>query len=139
MTCYLDKLSGQQKAEWLLRWGMGFFLLMAGLGKVAGGVALFVAKMSGGFTESFLPIALVTGFLYLIPFFEILLGIWLVVGWRRECALWTTGLLFILFIFGHKVMGDMAGIPALMTYLLVIAATLSLHAAWNVGCSVKCR
>ena len=139
MTCCLNTLSGPQKAEWLLRWGMGLFLLMAGLGKFAMGLSMFAAKMGGGFEETFLPMAFITGFFYLIPFIEVILGLMLLVSWKRECALWMSGVLFLVFVFGHKLMGDMGSIPNLFIYIMVIAGALSLPAAWNLGCCGKCK
>lgn len=139
MTCCLSVLSGKQKAEWLLRWAMGLFLFMAGIGKLMGGVAMFANKMAPGFEETFLPMMLVVGFFTIVPFIEILLGSLLLVGIWRECTLWATGVLFIIFIFGHKLMGDMGAMSSLMIYLMVVAGALSLPAAWEIGCCHKCE
>ena len=139
MTCHLNGLSGAQKGEWLLRWAMGLFMLVAGMGKIMGGLSMFVANMSGGFAESFLPMALVTGFFYLVPFIEILLGLMLLLSWKRECALWTTGVLMIVFLFGHLAKGDMGNISSIMIYIMVVAGALTLPAAWNLGCCGKCE
>lgn len=134
MTCCLSRFTGPQKAEWLLRWALAVFFFFAGLGKIMGGVSAFVYKMTPGFEDTFLPIALVAGFFWVIPFLEVLLGVWLFIGWRRECSLWLTGVLLILFLFGHKVMGDNNGIMPMFVYLFAVAGTLSLPGAWSFPC-----
>lgn len=137
MTCFVARLTGPQKAEWLLRWALAVFFFFAGLGKIMGGVSVFVYQMTPGFEGSILPLALVAGFLWIVPFLEVLLGLWLFIGWHREYALWLNGILLILFLFGHKVMGDMDGIMPIFVYLLVVAGALYLPAAWD--CCGSCK
>jgi thiosulfate dehydrogenase [quinone] large subunit len=134
MQCFLSRFTGPQKAEWLLRWALAVFFFFAGLGKIMGGVSLFVYKMTPGFEDTMLPIALVAGFFWIVPFLEVLLGLLLFIGWKREISLWLTGVLLILFMFGHKIMGDMASIMPIFVYLLVVAGALYLPAAWKLGC-----
>ena len=139
MTCFLARLSGSQKAEWLLRWALAVFFFFAGLGKILGGVSAFVYQMTPGFEDSMLPIGLVAGFFWILPFLEVLLGGWLLIGFRREGGLLLTGLLLIIFMFGHKIMGDMVGIMPIFIYILVVAGALYLPAAWEFKCCKMCK
>jgi len=140
MACCLDRLSGSQKAEWLLRWALAVFFFFAGLGKIIGGVSAFVYQMTPGFEDTMLPVALVAGFFWIVPFLEVLLGVWLLVGFRRECALFTTGVLLVIFLFGHKIKGDGgAAIMPMFVYILTVAGALYLPAAWDLGCCGKCK
>lgn len=113
-----------QKAEGLLRMGMGIFLLLAGLNKVMGTFAL-----DGG--DSFLPAMLVQMFGMILPFLEVAFGVWLLSGWKREMGLWAVGMLYVIFILGLASMKDMAGVQGVFLYLLVVAYTMTLPAG---GC-----
>jgi uncharacterized membrane protein YphA (DoxX/SURF4 family) len=137
MQCLLSRFTGPQKAEWLLRWALAVFFFLSGFGKIMGGVSAFVYQMTPGFEDTFLPLGLVAGFFGVVLFLELLLGVFLFVGLRREFTLWLTGLLIILFLFGHKLQGDGSVMMPMFVYLLVVSATLYLPAAWNVACPLE--
>jgi len=109
------------KGAFLLRLAMAFVMLFAGINKFTNGIPAFVDMMSQGFAETFLPLFLVKIFFYIIPIAEIILGLWLLSGQYKKEALFATGILFILFIFGFMVKGDMGSIPNHLIYLLTIA------------------
>ncbi len=120
--------NGSRNAEGLLRTGLALFLLLAGIGKLMGGIGTFVTTMTTGmFAESFLPMALVTAVAYIVPVAEVALGVWLLSGWKRDLGLWITGLLFVIFIVGHLSVGDM-NLQGLFLYLLITAYTATLPA-----------
>lgn len=116
----------EQLSEGLLRFAMGFFLLAAGASKFVSGYGAFVTEASGGFGGTFLPMGLVTFFLYLIPVLELVFGLLLLTGWQRDKVLYMSGKLFILLMLGLLISGDMASIPNLFIYLFVTCYTLTL-------------
>ena len=63
----------------LLRVPIGVFFALAGLSKVAGGVGEFVSKASGTIPD-YLPQTLGKGYLYAVPWAEIIVGACLVFG-----------------------------------------------------------
>src|SRR3954466_10304782 len=66
-------------ALFLLRVPIGLFFTLNGAGKVAGGVGNFVSHASGVIPD-WMPQALGKGYLYAVPWAEIIVGVCLVVG-----------------------------------------------------------
>jgi len=116
--------SPKASAEFILRIGMGIFLFFAGVGKIMGGIPNFVESMSAGFAESILPMFLVIPMLYIIPVLEVLLGLLLLSGYKKNLALLGTGILLIIFLFGHLMQGQMQAIQGIFIYLIAVAFTL---------------
>lgn len=58
---------------------LGAFFLIAGLGKVQGGVGNFVRSASG-MVPTYLPTAIGRGYLYAVPWAEIVVGVCLILG-----------------------------------------------------------
>ncbi len=116
------------KGETLLRVGMGIFMLLAGIGKLMseGGVAGFAGAMSAPFAETMLPVGLAEAFLYLVPFIEVALGVWLLSGYKRVLGLFCTGVLFLIFILGQLLQGNMGAMADHFLYLIVIALALTM-------------
>jgi thiosulfate dehydrogenase [quinone] large subunit len=119
-------MEAPQKAEMLLRMGLGLLMLIAGVGKIVGGYTGFVEGTSAGFAEGPLPMALVTAFLYAVPVLEVILGVLLILGIRRVCVLFSTGILLLLFIIGLMLKGDIQGVNGVFVYLLVTGFTMTL-------------
>ena len=66
-------------ALFLLRVPIGLFFAMAGAGKVAGGVGEFVSHASGTIPE-WMPQTVGKGYLYAVPWAEIIVGVCFVLG-----------------------------------------------------------
>jgi thiosulfate dehydrogenase (quinone) large subunit len=119
--------SSPELAGMLLQISFGVFFLIAGLNKILGiGAANFVANMSTGFETTFLPMILVTTVLWIIPFAEVIIGAWLITGWKKNLAAWSAGKLLILFIIGHGVKMEYSAISDLFVYLLALTAIIAL-------------
>ncbi len=125
--CMFEKNNtGASLAEGLLRYAMALFLLLSGIAKLRMGLSFFVSNASSGFENSFLPMIIVTGFLFILPFLEILLGLWLFTGWKREMALFKTGILLLILLLGILAKGDGTLIQSMFIYFLVVGFALSL-------------
>ncbi|PCI24900.1 hypothetical protein COB57_03970 [Candidatus Peregrinibacteria bacterium] len=124
MKCLTQINSPSQLAEGLLRGSLGVVMLMAGIGKFMVGASVFVASMTTMF--SMMSPMLITPIAYLIPVMEVLLGFSLLFGFKRELSLFLTGKLFILFILGQLIVGNMAEAQSLFLYVLVAAFALTL-------------
>lgn len=115
-----------RKAECILRGAIGILLFFAGLDKILMGLESFVAKTSVSFVDTWLPAGIVSIFLLILPVLEILLGIWLLLGWKRQWALFIVGHLFVIFMFGHMILGDSELVVHDLLYIIPIALALML-------------
>lgn len=121
----------QGKAEWMLRSGLGLFILVHGILLLKGGLTGFVESSAPTFENTLLPVAIARGFLYLLPFIEVILGALLVARVKRDEALLATGLFLIILMFGNTVRMQFDYVQGDMLYLLITAITLKL------GCACK--
>ncbi|MGO6986370.1 DoxX family protein [Rhizobium leguminosarum] len=93
----------QQAAHFIVRWIIGLIFLMAGYWKV------FVLTpavhttqfFTTGFADYWIPTFLLVLLGYTIPFFELLAGLLICVGFRTREALIGLGLLLIVTTYGH--------------------------------------
>jgi hypothetical protein len=97
------------------------------------GYGNFVDGASAGFQDTILPASLdaiffpiAQIFLAVVPFVEVLLGLFLLVGLYRIYALFITGILFVLLIMGMLLIGDVSSANFLFIYLIAVAGALSL-------------
>ena len=81
-----------------MRIPFGLFMLLAGVGKISGGVGGFVEGASG-MAPGWAPDFLITGYLYCVPFAEVLVGALLIAGLLTRSA----GLASALMIFSFSV------------------------------------
>lgn len=93
----------QQAAHFVVRWIIGLIFVMAGYYKVfvmtpAGHTAQFFTTP---FADYWIPTFLLQFLGYTIPFFELLAGLLLCVGFRTREALIGLGLLLIVTTYGH--------------------------------------
>src|SRR3989338_4657615 len=87
----------------LLRISMIVLFGTAGLDKFAGGLDNVVGYFQATFKDTWLPMPLVTFHARITPFVEVLIALWLLVGYRLKLAWMVTGLFTITLAFGMLV------------------------------------
>jgi thiosulfate dehydrogenase (quinone) large subunit len=110
------------------RWGLGVVFLFYGIGKLpdlSGFVSGYLTPM---FEKTWLPQPLVAAFGYTLPFFEVALGVLLIIGLARNAVLFATGLLLIGLTFGQVLLQQSPVVFQNMGYLAMTIALLFLSA-----------
>jgi len=108
------------------RWVFAIMFLFAGCGKFRMGLGVFADYMAGEFKTTFLPAGLVTPYAYALPFVEVLLGIFLLIGFFRFATLLVSGLLMISLAFGTMQLQKADIVFANTSYVFMIGALLFL-------------
>lgn len=102
-------------------------MLMHGLVRMPN-LDVFVTKTSGGFANTPMPPALVSGFLHVLPFIEALIGLLILIGGKiGRIGYIAGGLLITVLIFGTDLHQDWATTSQQMIYLVAFAFALFLH------------
>ena len=122
-----NKDIGWTAALFVVRWIIGLLFFMAGYWKVfdwtpAGHVGYFIESLG----ESWIPLWLLTVLGTVIPFWELLAGALLLVGYQVRTTLISLGVLLIMTTYGHALMEPLFDIDghtftrlALIVFLLV--------------------
>ncbi len=90
----------------MLRLALGGLLFLMGLSKFMMGVSAFSAQYSAAFEPTWLPMGLVTGWLTLVPFLEVVLGLLLFFGLFTRWAAVAAGFFFVVLIWGGVISGN---------------------------------
>lgn len=119
----------------ILRVAVASLLLAATIPKWMGGVEGTVSHFQALFKESWLPLPLVTLQARLVPFVELLLPIWLLVGFRLRLAWIVTCFFLVTLGFGMVVAGQYETAAHNYFYVLLSCAGLyfSRYDAFGVG------
>jgi len=113
-----------QLAQLVIRLGIGINLLMHGLTRLPD-LPGFVTKMAPGFAETILPAALTRGFLFGLPFAELLAGLLILLGGRTiKWGYFLGGLIICALLFGTTLKQDWAGASTQMIYLIAFYLAL---------------
>jgi thiosulfate dehydrogenase [quinone] large subunit len=113
-----------QLAQLVIRLGIGINLLMHGLTRLPD-LSGFVAKMAPGFAETILLTALTRGFLFGLPFAELIAGLLILLGGRTiKWGYFLGGLIICALLFGTTLKQDWAGASTQMIYLIVFYLAL---------------
>jgi hypothetical protein len=108
-------------AAWV-RLAFGGVLVLYGVGKVHAGVTPTAAGIASGFAGSWVPAGLASGFATALPFLEIAVGGWLLVGFGTRRALLAATLLIAMLLAGTTVLGDSAAVAQNLFYVTLLAA-----------------
>jgi len=113
------------------RWGIGMMFFFFGLAKFPD-LHSFADGLAKQFERTWLTPALVKPFGYLLPFAEVALGLFLMLGIFRNAALFAAGVLLVLLAFGQALLGNASVVFSNLAYLFMIAALLFLadYDAW---------
>lgn len=121
-------------ASLILRLAMASLFVGAVVPKFLGGVGNTVGYFQKTFEGSWLPMPLVTLHARWVPWIELALPIWLVIGWRLRWAWLATGLFLTSLAFGMVVAQQ--GDTAAHNYTLVLMACAGLYFSRFDRCSV---
>ncbi len=107
----------------LIRLTLGLAFLAMGINKLTA-YSTTVSMIADGFKTSWLPMFLVYPFSYILPVWETLTGVSLLIGFRYRLTLGITGILLALLTFGVTVksMGDT--VPHNLIFVLVVLVGL---------------
>ena len=97
-----------RNATWIsvfMRVAIIIFLGLSGVRKVAAGVGQSVERMQEAFAGTGTPMWLVTGQSWVVPYLEIVIGIWLLTGYKLRAAFITSALLTLNFCAAMKILG----------------------------------
>lgn len=86
---------------------IGLYLLLAGVGKIGGGVGNFVEKGFKPMQPPWLPDALGLPYGYALPFLEVIIGAMLIVGLLTRIASWATLLMILSFTIAITAQGNL--------------------------------
>ncbi len=119
-----DDLSGSQLSRLVLRVGLGINMLMHGLVRIPK-LPAFVAKSSAGFADTLLPEFLTIGFLYALPFAELICGLLILLGGQFSKWGYTLGgLIITALLFGTTLKEDWSTAGTQMVYVIAFAYAL---------------
>lgn len=108
----------------LLRLGIALSLFGHGLVRLPK-LPGFSQWMTGQFSKSMLPQALVLPFSYALPIAEFVIGLLLLVGLFTRFALSAGALLMLMLIFGTTLIEDWGALPSQLIHLFFLAVLLS--------------
>lgn len=114
-------------ASSLLRYALGILMLFAGLGKFQMGIDMVATSTAAGYSATILPVAVAKYFMYVLPFIEVILGIWLISGLMKKYSFRAIGVLFLILIVGLFLKGDMNTVNQIFVYLLVTSAGIKME------------
>jgi thiosulfate dehydrogenase [quinone] large subunit len=111
----------------LLRFGLGIDMLLHGVVRMPI-LNEFVAHSAAGFKTSFLPVVLVTYFLYVLPFIEAVIGILILVGGKASrLGFIAGGFLMGLLLFGTASHQEWNVASQQIIYLVAFAIALMFY------------
>lgn len=108
----------------IARWCLGILFLFLAVGKFRMGIQTFVNGMTRPFEKTWLPSVLLNIFGHVLPFWEITVGVFLVLGLFRNATLFATGVLLLCLTFGQVVLGQNVQIIFFNTAYTFMAAAL---------------
>ncbi len=108
----------------LIRWALGVLFLTSGIPKLLGLGGFVNGYLVPAFEKTFLPGGLVAAYGYALPVAETLLGVLLILGLFRTCALALTGLTLLSLAFGQMLLKQHATVTNIFIYVLMTALAL---------------
>jgi len=103
----------------LIRLMFGLIFIVYGLEKILA-YESSVSNMAATFSDTWLPLFLVYGFMYILPFIEISLGIAYLIGFKYRVTLLVTGILLTLLTFGLAVRGEFEPVSRNLVYFFIL-------------------
>lgn len=110
--------------NYILRFALGGMLIFMAIGKLMMGVSTFVQNTSPLFEKSVIPTGLVTEFLFIVPWLELILGTLILLGLFTRFASILSGFLFALFAIGLVATGNTEMTGAIGDNFIYIFAAL---------------
>lgn len=114
------------------RWILGFIFLMAGYGKVfSWGISNVYKSSFASFNETFLPEFLLQFTAYYTSYVELLAGILLIIGFKRDYALYALASVLIIVTFGHGLQSPIWEVKDVVFRAILMGALLMVPAEWD--------
>lgn len=125
----------------LLRVSLGVLMLTSGIPKLMGLGGFVNGYLIPAFEKTFLPGWMVAGYGYALPVAEVALGLLLILGVCRTCALLLNGLLLVSLAFGQMLLKNHATVANIFIYVLMTAVALWMgeHDRWALDSLFPCR
>ena len=122
----------RQVALLIIRLTLGFIVLMQGFGKVfsMGVENMYSSYMQPTFAEK-LPNFVIYGTAYYTSYVELIAGLLLIIGWKRDYALYFIGSVLIIVSFGHGLEQPIWDLSHVLFRLLPLSALLLLPSEWD--------
>jgi thiosulfate dehydrogenase [quinone] large subunit len=109
----------RQLAYAVFRLTLGINILVHGAGRIFGpGADAFAITTAAEFTKTALPAGMVHGFLFVVPFAELVLGVLTTIGLFTRWALTLGGLLIAALVFGTAMRSDWNTVGVQMIYAI---------------------
>jgi len=126
-------------ASVLLRLGIGALFFFAGVGKIGPGISATVDGFVAMFADTWIPTFMIVGYAGSIMIIELLLGVWLISGFKLKWAWIASGLLLISLALGMLVIKktDVAGTNFNYLLIAVIGLIVSQYDQWQFGKGVQ--
>lgn len=117
-------MKSRQLAQLVIRIGLGVNMAMHGLVRIPK-LSTFVTKTEAGFADTLLPAFLAKGFLYALPFMELVIGILILLGGQfSKWGYFAGGLVISLLLFGTTLKEDWATAGTQMIYVIAFYLAL---------------
>jgi thiosulfate dehydrogenase [quinone] large subunit len=126
----------------LIRWALGLLFLVGGIGKLMDLGGFVKGYLVPAFEKTVLPGGLVATYGYALPFVEVAIGVLLILGLCRTCALVLTGVTLISLGFGQILLRQHATVANIYVYVLMTAIALWMgeHDRWALDrCCLRSR
>ncbi|WP_373057375.1 DoxX family protein [Zunongwangia sp. H14] len=122
-------MSSQQLAYILARITLGLNFFMHGLVRIPK-LEAFAKGLASGFEGTLLPAVIAEAFGYVLPFFELIIGALILLGFKTKQVLAAAAILIMLLIFGSGLKEDWGAVGTQMLYALFIFFLL-FHLEYN--------
>ncbi len=120
--------------SYILRLAMASLFFVAGVNKFVAGLGNSAQYMTAMFSKTWLPTLLVAPYVYLLPFIEVLVAVWLLSGQKLKEAWIATALLLVSLAFGMAVAQQYA--VAASNYVYVVIACLGIYVSKYDRCAL---
>ena len=107
----------------ILRFVLGINMLGRSLMRLPE-ISEFASGMAEGFADTFLPAPFVYAFGFVIVLTELVIGVLLVLGWKKRWALLTMGILLASLTFGQLVQQSYGSVANILIYVIAVAFLL---------------
>ena len=119
--------SNLQIGYFLFRLSIGVNMFFHGFMRPFTGLSAWEEPLAATFVDTYLPMPLVHAFLYVLPFFEMILGALLILGLFTRLATIAGTLMMLGLLYGNTARQDWATVGNNMHYVLYFTGMLAMH------------
>ena len=119
-------------ALFTLRWIVGLIFLMAGYGKVfTWGVSNVYKSSFASFQDTFLPDFILQFTAYYTSYVELIAGLLLIIGFKRDYALYSLATVLIIVTYGHGLQSPIWDVKDVIFRAVPLATLLLVPGEWD--------